>query len=245
MLRNKKIFLLALLLLCAAGVSAQHYVGVRVGYGGGSTRIEPREDTGSLFGWPSGGLSWRYYSPVKYVGAIGADLQYVKTGYKRFYKGNKDSDTSYHRTVASIEMPFMWQPHVYLFNRRARAFVNLGVYVSYNIASDTLTVSKINGTLHEGKYPLRTVKDNIWGYGLCGGAGIGVFFDRFEVLIEARYNFGYNDLLKNFKKYPGNPKRSPVDMLNISVGVNYRLGKGGILSPPAVRKKKTIDPDLE
>ncbi|MCC8088937.1 MAG: PorT family protein [Rikenellaceae bacterium] len=236
--RALRYILTILSILTASIVYGQHYVGVRGGYGGGMIRLEPKEESGALIGFPTVGVGWKYYSPVKYVGAIGAELSYVKSGYKTL--PFVDSDTSYQRRVESIQLPFMWQPHIYMFNRKARAFLNLGIYVSYNIASDTSTVSKVNGVLHKGKYPLRTVKDNRFGYGLCGGAGIGVFINRFEILAEARYSYGYADLLKYADKYPGNPKRSPMDSFNISIGVYYRLGKGGILSPASERKKKKI-----
>ena len=228
-----------LLMICGSTLQAQHYLGVRGGYGGGSVRFDPKEETGMLWGFPSAGVSWKYYSPIKYVGAIELDIQRVGKGYKRYERVG--ADTAYHREVSAIEMPFFWQPHVYFFNRKARMFLNLGVYVSYIYASDSSTVSKTHGTLSEGKYPMRLVKDNRWEYGLCGGFGFGVFIKRLEILVEARYSFGYSDLLKNGNKYPGNPQRSPMDQINISMGIYYRLGKGGILSPPALRKKNKTD----
>lgn len=241
MARNirKSIFLI-LALVSTLSLSAQHYLGVRGGYGGGSVRFDPPRETGILLGYPSAGISWKYYSPVKIVGAIELDLQYVQKGYKQFTRVG--GDTSYQRTIQAIEMPFMWQPHVYMFNRKVRAFLNLGVYLSHIIGSDTSTVSKMNGVLYgKGKYLMRSVRDNSWEYGLCGGAGISVLIHRFEVLVEARYSFGYSDLLKNGTKYPGNPQRSPMDMINVSFGLYYRLGKGGILAPPSAKRMRIIE----
>ncbi|MCD7962909.1 MAG: PorT family protein [Rikenellaceae bacterium] len=233
-----KIFLTVALIFSASVIYGQHYVGVRGGYSGGGIRLEPKQETAYLVGFPTFGAGWKYYSPVKYVGAVGAELSYIKSGYKVL--PFVDADTSAHRTIETIQLPLMWQPHIYMFNRKARAFLNLGVYVSYNIASDTSTVSKRNGVLYEGKYPLRTVKDNRFGYGLCAGVGIGFFIKKIEILAEARYNYGYSDLLKYANKYPGNPRRSPVDSFNLSLGVYYRLGKGGILSLPSERKNKKV-----
>ncbi len=227
---------LTIALFVSVPALAQHYVGVRGGYGGGMIRFEPARETGLLLGYPSGGVTWKYYSPTPVVGAIEVDLQYVKKGYKEYPRVN--SDTSYQRTLSAVELPFFWQPHVYLFNRSARAFLNLGVYVSYIISSDSLTVSKTNGTLYSGSYPFRTVKDNRWEYGLCGGVGINVLIKRYEITAEARYSFGYSDIYKNTDKYPGNPRRSPVDMINISLGVGYRIGTGGIKAPPLSKKAR-------
>lgn len=234
----RRVIILAIAACCTLGVHAQHYVGVRGGYGGGTIRFEPARETGFLIGMPSGGVSWKYYSEVKYVGAIGIDLQYIEKGFKWFPRVG--SDTSYQRRMQTIEMPFMWQPHLYLFKHHVRTFINLGVYASYIISSDSSTVSRKNGVLHSGNYPMRLVKDNAWGYGLCAGAGIGVLLDRFEILVEARYSFGYSDLLKNSTKYPGNPARSPNDALNFSMGIYYRLGKGGIIAPQGKAKTGAI-----
>ncbi|MDR2936113.1 MAG: hypothetical protein LBU80_02065, partial [Rikenellaceae bacterium] len=41
-----------------------------------------------------------------------------------------------------------------------------------------------------------------------------------------------------------NPKRSPVDQLDVTMGLYYRLGKGGILEPPLRKKAKNIDSDF-
>ncbi len=152
------------------------------------------------------------------------------------------SDTvTYTRSIRAIEMPFMWQPHFYLMNRRARLFLNLGMYVSYYLSQHEAQES-IHG-IKEYAYPtfdrdyeMLSVRDNRIDFGLTGGLGFGVFFGRFEVLAEARYSFGYSDLMKPNSKYPLNGyNRTPVDMINVSVGLNYRLGRGGILAPAAQR----------
>ena len=50
---------------------------------------------------------------------------------------------------------------------------------------------------------------------------------------EARYYYGYSDILKNKTKYQGNPLRSPLDNINLSMAVYYRLSKEGIRSAPS------------
>ena len=247
--------LIGLLWTTAGLLSAQHYLGVRGGYGGGSVRFDPEKETALLIGFPSGGISWKYYSPQRVVGGIQVDIQRVTKGYKQYFipdpdlPGEYSKEIAFERTLDAIEMPFFWQPHVYLFNDRARVFLNLGVYASYIIASDSCTRSKVNG-VEWGKteYPMRSIKDNSFEYGLCGGVGIGVFIKRFEVVLEARYSYGYSDLYKNRDKYTGTepdihrtPHRSAMDMINISMGVYYRLGKGGILAPPSERRSRTRD----
>ena len=67
-------------------------------------------------------------------------------------------------------------------------------------------------------------RDPRWGYGLCGGGGFSVLFGRFEAAFEARYYLGYSDVLRNGTKYTGNPNHSPLDNINLSLAVYYRLG---------------------
>ena len=100
------------LLLGAGGVRAQHYVGIRAGYGSGSVRIFPPTETGMIWGLYSGGVSWKYYSPVKYVGAVEADLEFMQRGYKELMKGGfpylpDDTTTTYHRNVNSLVLPLI------------------------------------------------------------------------------------------------------------------------------------------
>ena len=223
--------------------AAQHYVGVRGGYGGGIARFDPPR-TGHamrflLNGGPSFGLSWKYYSPELGVGGLQADLQYVTRGYRELSDRNtaiQDQEvyrTEYRRTIESIELPFFWQLYFYTFQRRLRAYFNAGVYASYMVRSRDYT-GPFGSDPVWADYPIRSVRDNPFGYGLVGGFGFSVQFNRFEVFAEGRYEFAFSDAMKSSSKYPLTPfNRTPVDMINVSVGVYYRLGKGGILAPPA------------
>lgn len=222
--------LITLLLLTAGGVSAQHYIGVRGGWGGGSARFYPNREMGYEWGLYSGGISYKFYGPTNYVGAVQADLQYMERGFN--YDIERYSDTSYHRTLKSIELPFMWQPHVYLLTRHMRVFLNLGVYMNYNFDSEYRVISKREGIVEQGNYPFRLTRDNRLGYGLCVGFGFGVLMGRFEAALEGRYYYGFSDILRNVTKYPDNPVRSPLDNINASLAFYYRLGKGGIRAEP-------------
>lgn len=219
---------LGLVFLLLAGmylqVVAQHYVGVRGGFGAGSFRPYPKEETGMVWGLWSGGVSWKYYSPIKFVGGVEADIEYMQRAYK--YELKNTPDTTYQRSLTSIMVPLFWQPHAYLFNRHMRVFLNLGLTFSYNFNSHYKYVSRTEGMYENGKYEMQLTRDNRWNYGLCGGFGLGLLFGRWEALIEGRYYFGYADILKNRNKYPYNPLRSPLDNINFSVGLSYRLGKG-------------------
>ncbi|GHV00999.1 hypothetical protein FACS1894159_08030 [Bacteroidia bacterium] len=225
------IILSALLIcLCVQGVVAQYYVGAKVGYGGGTARLYPEQEMAYAWGYKSGGLSWKYYSPERVVGAVQVDLEFTERGYRINNYGN-NLDSSYFRHLSSVIIPFSWQPHIYFFNRHLRVFLNAGINISYNFSSSVQLVSAREGPLMSEKWPMLTNRDNRLGYGLSGGLGLGVLTGRLEYFVEGRYYFGYSDILKNRNVYPTNPLRSPLDNLNLSFGVFYRLGSGGILSP--------------
>lgn len=245
-----RIGLLLMIWFVAAGsLSAQHYIGVRGGYGGGTgrfdyTRLNSSRETEFLFGWPSGGVSWKYYGPQRNVGGLQADLQFVTKGYRelsnpRLVDEEIIYDNFYERELEAIELPFMWQPHVYVFKRKGRVFINLGIYLSYiRSAYERYGLTENSAVLSEGKYSMKSPRDNRFEYGLCGGLGFSYMFGKFEVSAEARYSFGYSDLMKANAKYPLNPyNRTPIDMLNVSLGLHYRLGNKGILAPPAPKNR--------
>ncbi|UKI39736.1 MAG: PorT family protein [Alistipes putredinis] len=142
----------------------------------------------------------------------------------------------YRRTVNSITVPILWQPHFYLFNRHARVFIEAGITFSYNLGDSYVeTGTKRDGVTDRYRYGFMTARDCRMGYGLCGGGGLSVFAGRVEFCASARYYYGFSDILRNRTKYSANPLRSELDNLFITFGVWVRLGKGGILAPPLRR----------
>ena len=227
--------LLTAVLIIAATLpaAAQHYVGIRGGYGGGGCRFFPKRETRTLMGMYTAGVAWKYYSKERAVGGIGAELEFLQRGFE--YSQLAQSDTSYLRRINSVSLPLIWQPHVYFMNRHMRVFLDLALTFSYNINSTYADRSRKNGIFSQGDYPMLLYRDNRWGYGLMGGFGVGILFGRFEVAAEARYYFGYSDILKNANKYPGNPRQSPLDNYNIAAALYYRLSKYDIQAPQGRR----------
>lgn len=239
----KKIFM-CIAVMAALPVSsalAQHYIGIRGGWGGGSARIEPKpNDKGTVWGLYNGGISWKYYSPERYVGGVEADLLFMQQGFRNYEltdvpQGSNEKaerESYYQRTINSIMLPIYWQTHGYMFMRRLRVFLNLGVTLTYNYSSEEETYNYFTEEKTKGKYDMKLTRDNPFTYGLGGGVGLGWSFGRLELLFEGRYYFGYGDIYRNRNRYELNPLRSPLDNIQFSLGAYWRLGKKGILSPP-------------
>lgn len=246
------ILAIAAALLLSLPAAAQHYVGVKGGYGAASGRFYPKYETSMTWGKYTGGVMWKYYSAQQVVGGVSAELEFQQRGY-RLYEGLVSDTTSYiakTRTVSSITLPLIWQPHLYLANRHIRVFLNAGVTFSYNLGiNDKMTVFNYNYNESTGQattsttttdYTMIRARDNRWNYGLCGGLGFGVLFGRWEVFAEARYYYGMSDILRNKTKYTFNEQgtiRSELDNLFVNVGFFIRIGQGGIKAPPLKRKK--------
>ena len=237
--------LLAAALFCGTGARAQHTLGFVVGYGMGNARFQPTQETRAIWGMYSGGLTWRYYGKQRFVGGFGIDLEFQQQGFSFATNASQVEEKKdykyYTRHVNSVVLPIVWQPHAYLFKRHVRVYLEAAATFSYNISSTYEDeVARDAGTADwKGDYHFKVERDNRWGYGLAGGAGIAFLIRRFELNLRARYYFGYSDIVRNRNKYADNstdgtenpfwstPLRSPMDNLNISIGLSYRFNKEG------------------
>ncbi|MCL2562067.1 MAG: outer membrane beta-barrel protein [Rikenellaceae bacterium] len=235
----RHITLIAIFLVaCTAGVQAQHYFGMRGGYGTGSARLEPERgfENESVGGMLSGGVGWKYYSSEAFVGGVAADMLYMQQGFRTVTRNYETGDrvTGYERHVNTVMMPICWQPHVYMPGQRLRVFLNAGVTFSYVLDSTETDITYVDGVQTARvtrPYTMTLTRDNRFGYGLCGGGGMSWSAGRLEIFGEARFYLGYSDILKNRNKNETNPHmRSPLDGLQLSAGVFWRLGSGGIKS---------------
>ena len=227
--------------LTAAAARAQHTVGVFGGFGTGTARFYPAQETKSVGGRFTGGLSWRYYSATRFVGCVGVDLEFLQRGFSFAPLASVTEDEAdylyYTRKLNSFMMPIVWQPHFYLARHHLRVYLEAALTFSYNFDSSYVNDNARNSGIEpwHGKYTFKTVRDNRWGYGLAGGAGLAVLIGRFEASVGARYYFGYSDILRNRNKYYDNaldgaenpfwrtPQRSPLDNLMVRVGVACRF----------------------
>ncbi len=239
-----KTLFLALLLGFARSASAQHTFGVSGGLGAATARFYPQQEMKMLMGGTNFGLSWRYYSLPRFVGAVGIDLEYMQRGFSYGYtyslstseSGEEMRDYSFYtRRLNSIMLPIVWQPHVYLAKNHLRLYLEAALTFSYNFGGDY----EYEDTGVTGPYDWRLERDNRWNYGLAGGGGFALLFGRYEFGVRARYYFGYADLMRNMNKYYDNatdglenpfrstPMRSPIDNINLSITLAYRFNKEG------------------
>lgn len=240
-IKNRTVVLTAaLLFMSALSAGAQHYIGVRGGWGMGYGRFEPvsRYINGQVWGLWSGGVQWKYYGQVRYIGALGAEVEFIQRAYKYSRSLNSEDYTS--RVVNSVNIPVIWHIHMNTANNRFRVFLNAGVWGSYNFRRSYETIMS-NGFKTTRPYDFKLVKDNPLGFGLLGGVGFNVVFDRWEFMFEGRYYFSYGDILRNNAVYAGNPVRSPLDNVSFSLGFFYRLGKKAHTPLPPPWYQRMID----
>ncbi len=249
--------LIAAFLLLGARASAQHTLGFTVGYGMANGRFQPKQEMKAQWGMYGGGLSWRYYGKQRFVGGFGVDLEFLQQGFAYAMNASQVEDPSeyiyYKRRINSVVLPVVWQPHAYLFRRRIRLYLEAAATFSYNISStyENEAARDRGNADWEGDYTFKTARDNRWGYGLAGGAGMAFLIKRFELNFRVRYYFGYSDIVRNRNKYADNaddgpenpfyatPLRSPLDNLQISVGLSYRFNKEGFDSwKPRPKREK-------
>ena len=232
--------LLFMLVVGATPLHGQHFFGLRGGLGAGTSRFVPLRKTHVIYGIANGGVTWKYYGNQSdwgirpYLSGIGAEALYFEQAYgHRIRVGGVDTDSVYMRRINSVMVPFMWQPHIYLAGERVLVFMNAGVTLNYNISSKDGYSHREGKAVVDRPYRLTSVRDNRMGYGLCGGLGVALNLGRTESFVEGRYYIGYSDVLKNDNKYAGNPLRSPVDNINISIGFYRRLGGRSLPVAPA------------
>ena len=273
MKRLVKILTLALLLSVAVTQrsSAQHTIAVTGGTGFATARPYPAQEMKAIWGTYQAGFSWRYYSMPRFIACFGIDVELLQRGfsfapYPYLYENKKDYKY-YTRTLNSIMIPIVWQPHAYLFKKHLRVYLEAAPTFSFNFSSkfhnDEKYSIKIDGSVPapiSGKYEFRPERDNRFSYGLRGGVGFDLIFGQVEFGVRAMYDFGYSDILRNRNKYydnlldselkPGEnpfyytPLRSPLDNLTISIKLGFRIGKEGFQEwywkKPAFPKNKEV-----
>ena len=112
----------------------------------------------------------------KYVG-LKVELNYAQKGFKDRYG---------HRHLDYIELPFM--THITFGQKLFRFFINLGPEVAYLIHDNPISADTQQHSL-----PVK----NRFDYGIVGGLGFEFNTKTGIYTIDARYNFGLNNVLGN------------------------------------------------
>lgn len=211
-------------------VVVDHIFGIRGGYGTGSMRREPAKETVAMYGFLNFGISYRIDIPEQlYVGCIEIDLQYMQKGFA--FATVFDGDEVYSRQYSVIEVPILWQPYFPMGRKgrptESRIFLNAGPYLAYALEGTERTYNrKTNETISERVYRYDALRDNRVEYGVVVGGGVVIGAGRLGIAVDFRYNIMLSDVLKGVQNYTGNPFRSPVDQMSLSLGFQYRFIKG-------------------
>lgn len=206
-------------------VVMNHYFGIRGGYGFGKDRFEPVRQSEAYNGLMNFGLVYRFDAPIqKYVGCIEVDINFLKKGFQ--YETFSESGIMYSRTFSVIEIPILWQPYLPLSkkNSASRIYLSAGPYLGYALDSHERTyIIETDETYSESKYEYLANRDNRFECGIVIGGGFQVAVKRFAIGVEFRYNIMLSNVMKGVGTYASNPFFSPVDAMNISFGVNYKI----------------------
>lgn len=211
-------------------VLVDHIFGIRGGYGLGNARIEPTRNNKPIpYGLMNFGISYRFDVPAqKYVGTIEIDIQYMEKGFAHGTSFAQDNNELYSRKYSVIELPILWQPYFPLGKGESRIMVNLGPYLSYTLSGTERLTNIKTGEYTENEYKYDPLRDNRVEYGVIAGAGVMIGIKRFAITLDFRYNIALSDAMKGVQQYKGNPFRSPVDQMSLSLGLQYRFIKGKV-----------------
>lgn len=208
-------------------VIVEHHIGLRFGWGFGSMRREPNKTTVGL-PWSLWNLNIAYRFDVpaqKYVGCIEFDLGIMQKGYA--YKHANDGDLAYGRIYNTIELPILWQPYFPIGKQGTRIYLSAGPFLSYTISGTEREFNATTGEIiYEQPVKYDDLQDYFWGFGITAGGGIVVAIKRFSINAEFRYTIGLSDIIRGPEFVPGNPFRTPVDQMSISLGVQYKFSLG-------------------
>ncbi len=238
--------LVALMLGLSISSKAQSVVSVTGGYGFSSIRLYPSYEDKTLYDCYSSSVSWRYYSHEPYWGGFGVDLEYVQRGFIFAPYGfgtYVDTDLEYYtREINTLMIPIVWQPHFYTPNHKMRIFIEAAASFSCDLSSSYENEIAFGKGYDDwqGTYSYKLARDNRFGFGLAFGAGFSVLLTQgWELLLRARYYYGYSDVVRNYNSYVNNandgsenpfwstPQRSQLDSFSLSVGFGWRIGGSG------------------
>jgi hypothetical protein len=186
---NNRLKILLTAICCAAWsvLPAQHFIGVTGGYNINTLSSSISEDLGSLKGFNTYGLVYKYYGG-NWVG-IQTGVNYSEKGYLRYIRipepvpDNLDKfrlEERSSRRFQVVEVPFVTQFHYELWLLRAMA--NVGLYGTYLLKDESVAIAP--------NAEVETMKYNNFDYGLRFGAGLALMLRPLEIQFEFNYSVG-------------------------------------------------------
>ncbi len=171
-------------------------VGAKAGITIPEMALSPAVDQNTWMGYTSG-LTFRYIEE-KIFGLI-VELNWAQRGWDEKFEG---VDYSYRRTLNYLEIPFL--SHIYFGSEKFHGFVNLGPQVGFMLndskqANFDLDNPPTLGNGHHNKEAYDLPVKNRFDYGITGGLGVELRFNRHIILLEGRYYFGLGDVFGNHK----------------------------------------------
>lgn len=202
---RRLLILLTLLLSCGLLAMAQVrdpnfkrelLVGVKGGVSIPSVAFSPNIEQNTWVGYTAG-VALRY-TEEKIFGLI-VEANLTQRGWDELFE---QDPYQYRRTLTYLEVPFM--THIHFGSDKFHGFVNLGPQIGVKIGED-VTSNFDTQALPSFSNP-NTIKEsytlpvkNIVDYGITGGLGVELRFNRNIIVLEGRYYFGLGDMFGNNK----------------------------------------------
>lgn len=188
-----------------------------VGVGGGATFnrffFTPSVSQHTLNGY-LGGIMLRY--DVESYASLQMEINYSKSGWKERFDNTGTIDKSYQRELQYIRIPILTNIHYDI--KMFSIFLNAGPEFGYQIKENSVETGSNDMTEWEKmRHDMPSSKKFSWG--LTGGLGIAVAFDRHRVELEGRYTYGFGDIWSTNRVDPYGKASESI----IGVRLNYLI----------------------
>ncbi len=225
-MNNRISILLLIVALCATtkNLFAQYSIGVRGGYVIGMANYEPAKYTKLGQGGYNFAATFTY-SPDDEVEWTALQTELILSQRVVSYEISNKQDSVYSRSIMAVELPLLWRPSVSLSRGKGVFYAVLGPYIYYDLSSkekyeDLGDPNSEYNVSRDWEYDL--LRDNRLGVGVAGGLGIGwTIAPQLRLMAEARFVYGFSNILKPAAQYEGNPIQSTTSQINFTFGLSY------------------------
>ncbi len=224
MLKKIAILLIFTSIVCVARAQRSYHPTFDIGAKGGITfsnqQFSPEVEQKTMMGF-LGGICFRY-SEEKLFGLL-AELNIEQRGWEEDFDNNS---LNYKRHLTYLNLPIM--THINFGGRVFRGFINLGPSIGYMLSSsissnfnykDVANVEGFPTDRHVAQMAMEV--KNKFDYGIVGGAGIELRFNKNFFLLEGRYYFGLGNIFSSAKKDYFSASRGTA--IEVSLSYMFRL----------------------